>query len=49
MSKACKSNDLFGDSGKRVSNILVTYLKVGHNPGKPGLIPDVSAIHKFRG
>ena len=43
MDKACKSNDraLGHDSGKRVSNTLVTYLKDGHNPPKGELIPDI--------
>ena len=29
--------------GKRVSNTLVTYLEVRHNPPKGGIIPDVVA------
>ncbi len=45
VSKACKSNGfvlvaiLKRASGKRVRNTLVTYLPVGHNPPKGGLIP----------
>jgi len=31
------------DSGKRVSNTLVTYLRDGHNPPKGGLIADENA------
>ena len=50
MDKACKSDDLiesfgFGqeirfDSGKRVSNEWVIYLRARDNPPKGGLIPD---------
>ena len=47
VSKACKSCGSADfarfplDSGKRVSNTLVTYLEVRNNPAKAGLIPDV--------
>jgi len=53
VSKACKScgeSDFARfpiHSGKRVSNTLVTYLKVRHNPAKAGLIPDV--VFPFKG
>ena len=47
VSKACKSNELFGASGKRVSNTLVTYLQHGDNSEKSGLIPDVLDDHMF--
>ena len=49
VAKACKSYDHFesaricSGSGKRVSNTLVTYLKVRHNVPKGTLIPDVVA------
>ena len=38
--KACKSNEIFGSSGKRVSNALVTCLSAGDNGKKFPLIPD---------
>ena len=44
VSKACKSNDPFGESGKRERNTLVTYLCLGHNSGKLELIPDGLAV-----
>ena len=53
VTKACKSNGqvdsarIWLDSGKRVSNTLVTYLKVQHNPAKAGLILDV--VFPFKG
>ncbi len=46
VAKACKSCGhsleftLDYDSGKRVSNTLVTYLRDGDNSAKAGLIPD---------
>ncbi len=45
VSKACKSNDLFGESGKRVSNTLVICLEVGDNLSKGRLIPHVVSFH----
>ena len=41
VSKACKSNDPFGGSGKRVSNTLVIYLKDENNLPKGELILDM--------
>ena len=33
------------ESGKRESNTLVTYLWLGHNPEKSGLIPDMFCLY----
>ena|GEM_PF-633208 len=35
-----------GDSGKRVSNTWVIYLRVRNNPPKGGLIPDKTTVPK---
>ena len=40
VTKACKSNEHFGASGKRVRNTLVIYLEVVNNPPKGELIHD---------
>ncbi len=45
MDQACKSNDPFGDSGKRVSNAWITYRKIGDNAAKAVLIPNVIYLY----
>ena len=46
MDKACKSNDLARDSGRRVNNALVIYPWDRDNLPKGGLIPnDISTPH----
>ena len=46
MDKACKSNDLARDSGRRVSNTWVIYLQAGDNLAKARLIPNnISVAH----
>ena len=40
MVKACKSNDLARDSGRRVSNTWAIYPRIGDNISKEMLIPD---------
>ncbi len=49
VTKACKSNGLVLalDSGKRVSNTLVTYLHLGHNSKKFELIADSLVLRKW--
>ena len=46
MDKACKSNDLARDSGRRVNNAWVIYPRVRDNLPKGGLIPhDILVPH----
>ena len=49
VSKACKSRDPFGGTGRRESNTLVTYLILENNPEKFGLILDGLRSHKCCG
>ena len=44
MLNTCKSSGGFGPSGERVSNTWATCPEHWDNPGKPGLIPDMTVI-----
>ena len=44
MDEACKSSGVAIPSGERGRKIWLTYLRVGNNLGKPGLIPHKTTV-----